>query len=184
LALNSADSVKLAIRAQTLPGDPGQWQRGEPLWKLAPKRDSEGHPYIDFMMLAPRSLLGFGIVGCKSTAPAPFLPASCSMEQPCGGESGKKRPRRGRFSLSTTKVQQAPSLKKRPAHEIECLTRVIQAVLERFEHWVVFADFNLKLNVLWVSLTYRPGIMSEVVAALRAQAPELKLVAHNPDQRG
>jgi len=30
------------------------------------------------------------------------------MEQPCGGESGKKRPRRGRFSLSTTKVRQAP----------------------------------------------------------------------------
>jgi len=121
--------VKLVTRAQTLPGDPRKWQRGEPLWKLAPKRDSEGHPYIDFMMLAP-------------------------------------------------------GLKKRPAHEIECLTRVIQAVLERFEHWVVFADFNLKLNVLWVSLAYRPGIMSEVIAALRAQAPELKLVAHNPDHRG
>jgi hypothetical protein len=49
---------------------------------------------------------------------------------------------------------------------------------------VVFADLNLKLNVLWVSLKYRPGIMSEIVAALRAQAPEFKLVAHNPEQRG
>ena len=53
------------------------------------------------------SLSDFGIVGCKSTAPAPFLPASCPMEQPCGGESGKKRTRRGLFSLSTTKVRQA-----------------------------------------------------------------------------
>lgn len=120
--------MKLVARAQTLPGDPGGWERGEPLWKLAPKRDSEGHPYIDFMMLAP-------------------------------------------------------GLKKRPAHEIECLTHIIQAVLTRFDRWVVFADFNLKLNVLWVSLIYRPGIMSEIVAALRAQAPELKLVAHNPDHR-
>jgi len=128
-APNSAVSVKLTARAQLLPGDPGQWGCGEPLWKLAPKRDSEGHPYIDFMMLAP-------------------------------------------------------GLKKRPSHEIECLTRVIQGVLARFENWVVFADFNLKLNVLWVSLKYRPGIMTEIVVALRAQAPELKLVAHNPDQRG
>jgi hypothetical protein len=128
-AQNSADSVKLVLRAPSLPGDPGPWTRGEPLWKLAPKRDSEGHPYIDFMMLAP-------------------------------------------------------GLKKRPAHEIESLTRIIQGVLARFEHWVVFADFNLKLNLLWVSLKYRPGIMTEIVAALRAKAPMLKLVAHNPDQRG
>jgi hypothetical protein len=121
--------VKPAVRAQSLPGDPGQWTRGEPLWKLAPKRDSEGHPYIDFMMLAP-------------------------------------------------------GLKQRRADDVACLTRVIQGVLARFENWVVFADFNLKLNVLWVSLKYRPGIMAEIVAALRAAAPELKLVAHNPDQRG
>ncbi len=128
-AQNSVVSVKLVTRAQSLPGNPGQWSCGEPLWKLAPKRDSEGQPYIDFMMLAP----GF---------------------------------------------------KKRPVHDLECLTRVIQGVLARFENWVVFADFNLKLNVLWVSLKYRPGIMAEIVAALRLAAPELKLVAHNPDQRG
>ncbi len=128
-APNSGVSVKLAARAQSLPGAPGQWACGEPLWKLAPKRDSEGHPYIDFMMIAP-------------------------------------------------------GLKQRPAVDIECLTRVIQGVLVRFENWVVFADFNLKLNVLWVSLKYRPGIMAEIVAALRVAAPELKLVAHNPDQRG
>ena len=121
--------MKLLTRAASLPTDQGQWACGEPLWKLAPKRDSEGRPYIDFMMLAP-------------------------------------------------------GLKRRPAHEIESLARIIQGVLSRFEDWVVFADFNLKLNVLWVSLKYRPGIVTEIVTALRAQAPILKLVAHNPDQRG
>jgi hypothetical protein len=60
-------------------------------------------------MRRPSSLSDFGIVGCKSTAPDPFLPVSCPMEQPCGGESGKKWPRRGRFSLSTTKARQAAS---------------------------------------------------------------------------
>jgi len=68
----------------------------------------------DVVWLAPedwqsRSLSDYGIVGGKSTAPVPFLPVSCTMEQPCCGESGKKLPRRGRFSLSTTKVRQAPS---------------------------------------------------------------------------
>lgn len=121
--------MDLIVRAQSLPGDPGVWGRGEPLWKLAPKRDAAGHPYVDFMMLAP-------------------------------------------------------GMKRRPRHEIECLTRIIHGVLARFEAWVVFADFNLKLNVLWVSLIYRPGLMSEIVSALRAQAPILKLVAHNPDPRG
>ena len=120
--------MKLVLRAESQLACSGRWTRGEPLWKLAPKRDSEGRPYVDFMMLAP-------------------------------------------------------GIKKRPAHEIECLTRIIQGVLTQFENWVVFADFNLKLNLLWVSLKYRPGIMTEIVAALRAQAPMLKLVGHNPDPR-
>lgn len=121
--------MNLAARATTLPGESGRWGQGEPLWKLAPKRDADGKPYVDFMMLAP-------------------------------------------------------GMKKRPSHEIEIVMRVVQGVLARFEEWVVFADFNLKLNVLWVSLKYRPGIMTEIVAALRAQAPEFKLIAHNPEQRG
>ncbi|OYY94627.1 MAG: hypothetical protein B7Y41_06690 [Hydrogenophilales bacterium 28-61-23] len=111
-----------------MPSGIGRWVSGEPLWKLAPTRDSEGRAYTDFMLLAP-------------------------------------------------------GLKKRPAHEIECLMHIIQGVLSRFDAWVVFADFNLKLNVLWISLKYCPGIMSEIVVALRNAAPELKLIAHNPDPR-
>lgn len=121
--------MKLTARPQCLPGDPGLWGQGEPLWKLAPKRDREGRLYTDFMMLAP-------------------------------------------------------GLKKRPPHEVECMVQLVQGVLSRFDEWVVFADYNLKLNVLWVSLKYRPGVIAEIVAALRAQAPELKLVAHNPEHCG
>jgi len=121
--------VNLAAHSVSSSGDIGRWEQGEPLWKLAPKRDAEGRPYVDFMMLAP-------------------------------------------------------GLNKRTAHDIECLALIIREVLAHFETWVVFADFNLKLNVLWVSHRYRPGLMSEIVAALRARAPELKLVAHNPEQRG
>jgi hypothetical protein len=126
---NSADNVTPVPRAETQPADPGQWTRGEPLWKLAPKRDAEGHPYVDFMMYAP-------------------------------------------------------GLKKCSAHEVDCLAGIIRKVLSQYAAWVVFADFNLRFSVLWVSLRHRRGIMTEIVAALRTQAPILKLVAHNPEKRG
>jgi hypothetical protein len=44
----------------------------------------------------------------------------------------------------------------------------------------VFADLNLKINVLWISMENRPGLMAELVAALRLKVPEFHLVAHNP----
>jgi len=54
-------------------------------------------------------------------------------------------------------------------------------VLSRYEDRVVFADLNFKINVLWVSLENRPGLMSELVAALRIKVPEFHLVGHNPN---
>lgn len=77
----------------------------------------------------------------------------------------------------------APGLKHRPAREIEAVVHIVRGVLARFEGDVVYADFNLKLSVLWVSLRHRPGVMSRIVAALRARAPMFKLVAHNPEHR-
>src|SRR4030066_1586328 len=44
-----------------------------------------------------------------------------------------------------------PRLRSRPPAEIERTSREIQAVLA-LHHDVVFADLNLKLNLLWVSL--------------------------------
>lgn len=74
----------------------------------------------------------------------------------------------------------APRLNRRPAHEQESVVLLIRGVLARYADQVVFADLNLKINVLWVSLENRPGLMSELVAALRIQVPEFHLVGHNP----
>jgi len=78
----------------------------------------------------------------------------------------------------------APALKRRPAAEVQALIVRIQGVLRRYEPWVVFADFNLDLNVLWVSHRHRPGLGWELVGALRAVAPELRLVAQVPEVPG
>ncbi len=75
-----------------------------------------------------------------------------------------------------------PRLRSRPSVEIERASREIQAVLALHQD-VVFADLNLKLNLLWVSLRPRPGAISELVAAIRLRVPEAVLVAHYAEPR-
>ena len=76
----------------------------------------------------------------------------------------------------------APALKHRSKQDMAVILQVIQGVLARFGEGVAFADFNVDIRVLWVSLQCRPGLMAQVVGALRAHVPELKLVAHHPNQ--
>ncbi len=75
-----------------------------------------------------------------------------------------------------------PRLRSRPPAEIERASRDIQSVLALHQD-VVFADLNLKLNLLWVSLRPRQGAISELVAAIRLRVPEAVLVAHHADPR-
>jgi hypothetical protein len=74
----------------------------------------------------------------------------------------------------------APRLNKRPSHEQESIVLLVRGVLVHYDEWVVFADLNLKINVLWVSMKQRPGLMSELVAAIRVKVPEFHLIGHNP----
>ena len=75
-----------------------------------------------------------------------------------------------------------PRLRSRPIDEIERASRDIQAVLALHQD-VVFADLNLKLNLLWVSLRPRQGAISELVAAIRLRVPEAVLVGHYAEPR-
>lgn len=75
-----------------------------------------------------------------------------------------------------------PRLRTRPAAEIEHTSREIQSVLSLHQD-VVFADLNLKLNLLWVSLRPRPGAISELSAAIRTRVPEAVLVGHPTELR-
>ena len=70
-----------------------------------------------------------------------------------------------------------PRLRSRPPIEIERISRGIQTILALHQD-VVFADLNLKLNLLWVSLRPRQGAISEVAAAIRLGVPEAVLIAH------
>lgn len=69
-----------------------------------------------------------------------------------------------------------PGLRNCPqAQFAEVLARV-QAVLGQF-HEVVFVDLNVPLNLLWVSVRAKPGIILDIACAVKFQVPEALLVA-------
>ncbi len=57
----------------------------------------------------------------------------------------------------------------------------LQQVLSRYDEQVVFAEMNLKLSLLWVSLKPVPGLLLELVAAIQQQLPEAVLIANQAE---
>lgn len=74
-----------------------------------------------------------------------------------------------RFNQLTTPVQ-------------ENIVEKLYAVLKHYSDVVLFADLNVKLNLLWISHRPRPGIGLEVAAMIHEQIPEAKLVSHHQTQ--
>ena len=68
-----------------------------------------------------------------------------------------------------------PGLRDRPAHQLAEALGSMQAVLGRYAE-VVFADLNMRLNLLWVSVRPKPGVILEIAGALKALMPEALLV--------
>ncbi|MDH5183096.1 MAG: hypothetical protein OEX12_04325 [Gammaproteobacteria bacterium] len=73
-----------------------------------------------------------------------------------------------------------PKLNKRSPDEVEVRLARISQVLDQYKHVVVFADLNLKINVLWISFVAVPGLTYEISAAIKQQVPEASLVADQP----
>ena len=69
-----------------------------------------------------------------------------------------------------------PRLGKQPPEIINACLQRIQAVLVHYRE-VVFANFNMKLNVLWVSVRNRPGVTLEIATAIKLHVPQALLVA-------
>lgn len=59
--------------------------------------------------------------------------------------------------------------------------RKIRQLLEFYKTHVVFADLNLKINVLWVTVKPIPGVIMEIATAINLHIPEAMLVGENPD---
>ena len=68
-----------------------------------------------------------------------------------------------------------PGLRDRPAYQLARALGDMQAVLGAHAE-VVFADVNVRLNLLWVSVRPKPGVILEIASALKALMPEALLV--------
>jgi hypothetical protein len=73
-----------------------------------------------------------------------------------------------------------PGLRKQPQHFIDNTLNNIQKVLEQYRE-VVFVNLNLSINVLWVSIKSRPGIILELVTSIQHLVPEALLVGQRPE---
>jgi len=71
-----------------------------------------------------------------------------------------------------------PGLRDKPKFMINNTIQDVHSVLTHFSHAVVFAEFNLKLNLLWVSIRSIQGVRLEIAGAIQEQVPGAKLVAH------
>ncbi len=71
-----------------------------------------------------------------------------------------------------------PGLRDKPRHMIDAVVQDVHIALTHFSHAVVFAEINLKLNLLWVSIRPIQGIRFEIAGAIQQQVPEARLVSH------
>ncbi len=71
-----------------------------------------------------------------------------------------------------------PGLRKKSQVRIQQTLKEIHCILARFGDTVVFAELNLKLNLLWVSIRPVAGVRFEITEALRLSIPNARLVSH------
>ena len=71
-----------------------------------------------------------------------------------------------------------PGLRDKPQHLIDTAVRNMALVLAEFSHVVVFAEFNIRLNLLWVSIRPLRGVRYEISSAIQQHIPEARLVSH------
>ncbi len=70
-----------------------------------------------------------------------------------------------------------PGLRNLSAPHFNSRLTVLHGLLETHRD-VVFADLNTPLNLLWISVRARHGVISEVSAEIRMHIPEARLVGH------
>jgi len=70
-----------------------------------------------------------------------------------------------------------PGLRNLPAPHFETCLAVLHGLLREHED-VVFADLNTPLNLLWVSVRARHGVISELATEIRRRIPQARLVGH------
>lgn len=75
-----------------------------------------------------------------------------------------------------------PKLNKQGQQHIRATINNLSKVLNDYQDVIVFADLNMKINVLWISLKPVKGMCVEIPAAISQAVPEAKLIGDNSHQ--
>jgi hypothetical protein len=73
-----------------------------------------------------------------------------------------------------------PKLKTASSEHQRKTLNALNCVLTRYQDVVVFADLNLKMNLLWISIKPKKGMFAEIPAAIIESVPEAKLISERP----
>jgi hypothetical protein len=71
-----------------------------------------------------------------------------------------------------------PRLKYYPEVQIIDMQNKLDEALKEFGEKIVFADINLKLNVIWVTVLPEAGLCREVALAIRTRIPDAVMVGN------
>ena len=69
-----------------------------------------------------------------------------------------------------------PALKNSSQSRIRNVVDTLADILDRYKSVVVFADYNMRLHTLWVSVRPVPGICLELPAIINHHIPEARLI--------
>lgn len=96
--------------------------------------------------------------------------------EPCGPlhQRAPGRDRQGRPASDLMLL--LPGVKKGLPTVVERVTSELMATLAGFGEQVLFAELNLKLGLVWVSVEGRPGLCDAVAQTVRARLPETRVV--------
>ena len=70
-----------------------------------------------------------------------------------------------------------PGLRELSGRAFQDKVTILDAVLKQFRE-VVFIDLNVPLNLLWVSVRAKPGVILDIATMVKCYMPEVLLVGH------
>lgn len=68
-----------------------------------------------------------------------------------------------------------PGLRDRPRQQFNDVLARIETSLANFRE-IVFVDLNVPLNLLWISVRAKPGVILDIACTLKFRVPEALLV--------
>ena len=73
-----------------------------------------------------------------------------------------------------------PGLRDLADASLRCKVDILADILSQYRE-VVFVDLNVPLNLLWVSIKHKPGLVLELSTYVKSRIPEAKLVGVPPE---